>query len=283
MPPSPNTPDSSFRAAAAGGAFDVAAALAQLKTDLTAEIAAGRTPKPSSRGGGGSGSPTHVSGSSSPLTFASALYTAFPTAPPFSLLPDIIAPGTDSRSLSITTQRRLSAHRLFTSQHTDDFENEWIGSQLLLKPSSTKGMSFFVVLSDDVGVIAAAHAWRCSVTKQQKGCARRLLFELPDSLTLTFDRVLNPPSAAASPVMMWHASLTPKVPMPFHVFLGMVDEWQPVLCSISGAANCPPEIFFDPGELHTMSSFLEPYFSSKLLALVNDSQRMQPAGGSPGT
>ena len=40
-------------AAAGGGTFDIQTAFAQFKTDLLAEIAAGRTPKPSSRSGGG--------------------------------------------------------------------------------------------------------------------------------------------------------------------------------------------------------------------------------------
>ncbi len=70
--------------------------------------------------------------------------------------------------------------------------------------------------------------------------------------------------------------------MPFHVFLETLNGWPTQLCALEAAAGCPPETYVDPGELHIMSSFLEPYVLNKLAPFA-DIPRLQPAGGSPGT
>jgi len=189
--------------------------------------------------------------------------------------------GMDSRSLSIQTQRRLVAHRLLTHERPTDFEVAANEGQLWYQPNLAKGMSMFVVLSEDEVVTAAAHDVRCSITKAHYGCSRRILSDLPDSLTLTFDRVLDCTALPASPIV-WHATLTPKEQMLPHVFSSVFASWKPALCAVKAAAESPPEIVVDPGELHILSSFHEPYIASKL-AQVSDSQQLQPAGGSPGT
>ncbi len=180
------------------------------------------------------------------------------------------------------TQRRLVAHRLLTHERTTDFEVAVHEGQLWYQPNVAKGLSFFVVLSEDAAVTVEAHAVRCSITKPHFGCARRILSDMPDSLTLTFDRVLDSTASPASSPIIWHATLTPKEQMLPEVFSGVLKSWQQSLCAIEAAAECPPEIFVDPGALKVVSSFLEPYVTSKL-AHVAHSQRLQPAGGSPGT
>jgi hypothetical protein len=163
-----------------------------------------------------------------------------------------------------------------------DFDVAAIEGQLWLQPILTKGLSMFVVLSEDADVTAAAHAMRCSITKAHYGCSCRIISDLPDSLILTFDRVLDKTASPASSPIVWHATLTPKEPMLFHVFLSEFASWKPALCAIEGAAECLPEICVDPGELCMMSSFLEPYVTSKLAPFA-DARQLQPAGGSPGT
>ena len=141
-------------------------------------------------------------------------------------------------------------------------------------------MSCFVVLSEADGVIAAAHAFRCAVTPTQRGCSMRRLDTLPESLTLTFDRDLD---RTSTNVILWHATLAPTEPMPFSSFFTALRSWQSQLCAINGAAECPPEIFFDKTELGTVAAFLKPYISQKLAPYAHDQQRRLPAGGSPGT
>lgn len=212
---------------------------------------------------------------------SAALRAAFVAAAPFVPRLEIVS-GTDSRSLPIPAQRRLVAHRLLTHEHTTDFEVAAHEGQLWFQPNVAKGLSFFVVLSEDDAVTVAGHAVRCSITKAHFGCSRRILSDVPDSLTLIFDRVLDSTASPASSPIIWHATLTPKEEMLPEVFQGVLKSWQPALCAIRAAAECPPEIFVDPGALKIVSSFLEPYIASKL-AHVADSQRLQPAGGSPGT
>ena len=99
-------------------------------------------------------------------------------------------------------------------------------------------------------------------------------------LSLTFDRELD---RTSTNVILWHATLAPKEPMPFRSFLTAFDSWESHLCAISGAAECAPEIFFDKSELGKVEAFLEPYIAQKLAPYVHDPQRRQPVGGSPGT
>jgi hypothetical protein len=169
-----------------------------------------------------------------------------------------------------------------THEHTTDFEVTAHEGQLLYQPNVAKGLSLFVVLSEDEAVTAAAHAVLCSMTKVHFGCVHRIVSDLPDSLILTFDRVLESTASPASSPIMWHATLSPKEQMYPCDFSIVFQSWQPALCAIQAATERPPEILVDPGALHIMSSLLEPYVTSKLAHLV-DSQRLQPAGGSLST
>ena len=290
----PSIPPPVLDSSSTGQLTALTAASADMLSQLTALTAAvtaltvfQRSPK-SATPRGGTRTPTSTSGGSgSPIInpVIAALCTKFAalSSPLLSLSsPLVIDVGTDSRSLPPHMQRILSAHRLVTPQRMEDFEFVATSGELWLQPSLKKGMSLFVVLSDDPDVIAAAHAARCAVTRVHHGCTALRLSEVPDSLTLTFERVLERASpSSASPVIVWHATLAPKKPMLDFTFLAAFAEWTKQLCAIEAAAEeCPPDIFVDPSDLGVMSSSLEPYFAYKLAAFTTS--QPQPAGGSPG-
>jgi hypothetical protein len=267
--------------------------LSALTTAVTALSALRSSPKSTPRSGGastpvtgGSGSPTtNVARETLRQSLRAALRVAYAAASPLQFSPPLnIFCGTDSRSLPPRAQQLLFAHRFLTfSQNINDFENEVISRQFWVQPSATKGLSLFVVLSANLDVIAAAHAVCGAVTRTHYGCGVQQLSELPESLNLTFDRVLEQTDSLQSPsaAIVWHATLTPKTPMLYTTFWDTYEKWTKQLCAIEAAAECPSDIFVDPSDLHVMSSSLEPYFASKLAGFA-PLHSQQPAGGSPG-
>ena len=271
--------------------------LSALTAAVTALSAFRSSPKSTSRSGGTS-TPVVTGGSGSPTTNVArdglreslrvALRAAYAAASPnqfslpFSPPLDIVG-GTDSRLLPPHVQQLLFAHRFLTPMRMDDFDLEEASGQLLLQPSVKKGLSLFVVLSANLAVIAAAHAARGAVTRGHYGCGAQQLSELPELLTLTFDRVLEQTDSSPSTAIVWHATLAPKTPMLYITFLNTFEKWTKQLCAIEADAECPPsDVFVDPSDLHVLSSSLEPYFASKLAGFAS-LHSLQPAGGSPGT
>ena len=280
-------------AAIAASSTESRSQLSALTTAVTALSALRSSPKSTPRSGGastpvtgGSGSPTtNAARETLRQSLRAALRVAYAAASPLQFSPPLnIFCGTDSRSLPPRTQQLLFAHRFLTfSQNINDFENEVISHQFWVQPSATKGLSLFVVLSANLDVIGAAHAVRGAFTQAHYGCGVQQLSELPESLNLIFDRVLEQADSSQSPstAIVWHATLTPKEPMLYVTFLNTFEKWTKQLCAIEAAVECPSDVFVDPSDLHVMSSSLEPYFASKLAGFA-PLHLQQPAGGSPG-
>jgi hypothetical protein len=77
-----------------------------------------------------------------------------------------------TRLLSEELQRKLWVYRLRTEPpHLEDFDYVAVDIfRSLVLPTPSKGLSLFVVASEDPAVVAAAHAARGAITKKHHGC-----------------------------------------------------------------------------------------------------------------
>jgi hypothetical protein len=130
------------------------------------------------------------------------------------------------------------AHRLVRSgglRH-DDFDYLMIDNQVVLEPSPRggKGLSFFVVLSDDAAVLHAAHVFRGALVQ---GCHMFSLEELPAALSLVVDKVQA--GDLDAPVLL-HASVAPRERMSASDFSVAMAAWRaaPAPCVLAGAGDC---------------------------------------------
>ena len=238
--------------------------------------------QPPPAGGGSSSSSGTSSPRSAPLRRA---YAA-------SLQPAIaLSPGC-SRGMPAALQSRLMAHRLCTDPRVSEFDYAALGPlRQSVAPNPERGLSLFVVASEDTAVVAAAHAARGAATKAHRGCVSWRLDTLPPALVLTLDRVLEK-SAGGEPIV-WHATLSPSAAMTYAAYLAAVEAWGGVVvCELRGNERDGKGEGEGEGEgeregeamkehLCTFSASTAPYALAKLSA--HAAAQAQAAGGSPGT
>ena len=101
---------------------------------------------------------------------------------------------------------------------------------LLNPPTSGKaGLSFFILLSDDPGVLRAVHAYNDTCS----GCLAYPLASIPPGMALTVDKVQA--SVGGAPALL-HALLSCLEPMPQTAFSVAVESWAgKQVCMIAGA------------------------------------------------
>ena len=142
---------------------------------------------------------------------------------------------------------RLRFHRLISDARTADFHATVDGSgNDLVRPAvgdeEVKGMSFFVVLSDDPAVIAAAHAFM-HPTMRHRGCCVRSLDAVPENTALLLDSV-KVASDGGLPIIV-HASLVPTATMYVGEFIVGLQRQSATVCRMEARAGVDDEAAFD--------------------------------------
>jgi hypothetical protein len=142
---------------------------------------------------------------------------------------------------------RLRFHRLISDARTADFHATVDGSgNDVVRPAvgdeEVKGMSFFVVLSDDPAVIAAAHAFM-HPTMRHRGCCVRSLDAVPENTALLLDSV-KVASDGGLPIIV-HASLVPTATMYVGEFIVGLQRQAAAVCQMEARADVDDEAAFD--------------------------------------
>lgn len=159
----------------------------------------------------------------------------------------------------------LFAHRLLFGSlggSFSDFDTEMEGSKVILLPAasgSKKGLSLFIVLSNERNVLAAAHRFRGA---KAPGCVSYPLSTLPDSLVLTIDGVQAALPTSGQPIIL-HASLTPVARMAFADFATVLESWVAHMCHIVAAAECVDDAFSERSAPYVMRK-LEEFAAAEL-------------------
>jgi hypothetical protein len=155
-------------------------------------------------------------------------------------LAHVSAASVNSRTLPLPTQERLFVHRLNTLPRYSDCSFS-LGEGLFgvnVLPTPNKGLSFFTVLSDSPGVLAAVHAMKGKGLSNHKGCVFWRLSDLPASLSLTFDKV-SECTPAGVPIVL-HATVSPSEEMPLAGFQEALKSWaKPMSCALKAAGDAP--------------------------------------------
>jgi hypothetical protein len=256
----------------------------------SADVVEGRSSKRNSgfaSGGGGGGGgknaqktpPLSPSGSGTSTPKNVQLRAAFLASPQQSHM--VLKTGS-SRDMSTPLQGKVMVHRFRTEPRLSEFD--YVALDLknsLVQPNPEKGLSLFIVASEDPQVVAAAHVVRGAITKGHHGCLSWCLATLPQSLVVTLDRELE--KTAEGVPIVWHATLSPRTSMTFTEFEAAFEGWADLtVCKLRDVGKEDCEI----GPVHrddlcTFSGGNAPY----LLAKLNEhcAALVQNAGGSPGT
>lgn len=177
-----------------------------------------------------------------------------------------------SSSLTPALRDSLFAHRPLHGSlggSFADFDTEMDGTRVVLLPAtsgSKKGLPLFVVLSNELDVLAAAHRYRGAMAP---GCVSYPLSSLPDSLLLTIDGVLAL-SHDSQPIIL-HASLTPVARMAFSDFATVLEYWGAQMCHIVAAAECFDDVFSEHSAPYVTRKLQE--FAAAEQAVLLEAQR----------